>query len=188
MSIRHLVMQTVTASALAPKLTSTTTSGPDWDNPTSNWLARLEHLTGREVTADEQTQVADWLLYLPAEADVAAPTRVTSTGRRSRLSGHPTGPPPRGLPRTWRSTCATSPAKEPSHAATSTTTSALGCASAAALTAAAPPLPGRCRAASAVPRPARHPACDREAYCRRCRKQSASNVWRCQWVVASLPH
>jgi hypothetical protein len=50
---------------------------PDWTAPTTTvWPGRLEQRTAREVTADQATQVADWLLFLPADAQIAGSDRV----------------------------------------------------------------------------------------------------------------
>lgn len=90
MGIRHLL--TGQATIVRPGTTTDEYNNqvPDWATATrSTWPARLEQLAGREVTADQQTQLADWILYLPPDAQVEGTDRVEHDGKTFEVVGPP---------------------------------------------------------------------------------------------------
>jgi hypothetical protein len=64
---RHLLARTAPTERPGKATDEYNNQRRDWSNPDRvEWPARLEQLAGREVTFDQQTQVADWIAYLAA--------------------------------------------------------------------------------------------------------------------------
>lgn len=55
----------------------------------TTWPARLEQLSSDELVRDRDTVVADWRMFLPAEATVSQFARVVSAGRTFDVWGDP---------------------------------------------------------------------------------------------------
>ncbi len=90
MGIRHLLTSTATVQRAGTSTDEYNNQVSDWTSPTeTEWPARLEQLAGREVTLDQQTEVADWICYLPPEADVQGGDRLQVDGRTFEVVGPP---------------------------------------------------------------------------------------------------
>jgi hypothetical protein len=90
MTIGRLLTTQVTVLRPGTATDEYNNSRPDWTAPTTaTWPGRLEQRTAREVTADQATQVADWVLFLAPEAEIASSDRVQVDGTVFEVVGPP---------------------------------------------------------------------------------------------------
>lgn len=67
----------------------------DYGNPVAEWSdgvsypGRLEQRSGSELTVDRDTQVADWVLFLPPDAVISGDDRVTWDDMTFEVIGPP---------------------------------------------------------------------------------------------------
>lgn len=90
MSVDALLTETVEVVRSGPATTADEYGNPVPAGETrASWPARLEQLATDEVVRDRDTVVADWRMFLPAEADIGAYDRVEGRGHVFAVVGLP---------------------------------------------------------------------------------------------------